>query len=1154
MKRWRRPGSIPILGRARLTLATFGRYPRLGWNLALGRFNRMQTQGWWLLLSTVVFVGIPLIVLGLVGLGGWWTSWLGVVVSMLIVLFLRWVLQTRGRVIVESFVDYTKEDAKAVSGLSTLLVTELGRLRELYQQIEDLSVPTSVGVESHGGFGRGKEAGVFLTVSADDATSVLEDAVASDAGISVGAAKFSLKPILTFLNRVTRGPRVVGSVHLTEAGGGPTLTAQLIGKGQCMTWRIEQRREPESPEQRKAFLDTMVHELACRMFTQLTLHGSVRPKAVEAFNDYMNLYDDVRRTSHDRAFLLKEAQGKLLEAVAQDEQFDLAYYNLGVIYMQLAHTERLADLESDDATSQTRLDRSELDAARGEAARVAFQRALSKNPDRWEAFYALGVTTFSEIRAIEIDESPGEKQRERLDKVIALCDQALAVAPNRHASLAAIYDLRGMAQTRLAKDFGKAILDHRRAVHHSWIEYCQARRRDAARTDGLPDLVAHARANGAAALHDLALAHERRALLERAGSKNSLGRDRLELRAAHRHFRRAARLAGHGSALTAATRYEKGLAFDRARKYEKAARELRLAKQIHTRSCEHHARLSQALAGRRQQLTGRDDRQAAELEREARTFAGLALKLLARPFSLAVLPLATGALVLRCEATLDALEEAYERLGDREEAQRIGELKTLQKTLEAALSEADPQTGRPSKPERSTPRAESLEERRSELRAARVEAKGPRPDEEAPGDPRTWQLDQVELAIGRLYADDRNWERANDVFGGLVDRLKREKRTKRIVEFGAYAHLARALREHQPKGRESLVEALDIAAEGIRRAPLDVESRREAGRAHFALNQFSEALDAWEHALWLSPSDPYLHYETAMSHRELARDQTDEEARQLELDCARFHFEKAQELFDGEDLDGEAWTRFWRGKIALEADAPMEGLEYLKGAEHGSAEAAAALLLGEAHLRLDQRPAADHAFARCEQALQRAGNGEETTSTLAGRATIDALWGDELPEIAVRARIARGRAEAQHLAPGDWQSSDGIEKAEGHLEEARDLVACLRRVQPDATTARDEVETRILETQSRIFQAQGEIEDALEGVRERLRYKKTEEAQRLEAELLELSAAEGSELKDDARRRLAAKHVKRSLPRGRRRRPAPPGRPSGSGDARSGRV
>lgn len=1120
-------GRIALTGAtAWLTMSSIWRYPTLWANVAVGRLQGVTRRGWWPFLWTLALVIGTLVVgpllldrvaSGLKSLGvkgvdpapevGDWLSLTNVVLLTIAVSFVRWISNARERVVVEGFVDFTKDNATAVSGLSTLLVTELGRLRELYHQIDDLSVPTAVGVEQHGGFGRGKEAAGFLTVSADDVTNVLEGAIASDARIEMGPAKIPIGPVLAFFNRLTRGPRVTGSVHLTEAGGGPTLTAQLVGKESSGTWRVDQPREPESPEQRKAFLDTMVRGLACRMFTQLTLRGAVRWQAVKAFNEYLRLYGDSRRTPRDRACFLKQAQRKLLEAVAEDERFDLAYYNLGVIYTQLAQTERLAEQQSDDATFCANFKRPTLDAARREAARVAFLRAAAKNPDRWEAYYAQAVTRFSQIEPdVEIDETleADDPRRSDLHAVIALCEQTLAVSPDRGASDGAVYDLRGMSQVRLADDFAAAIKSHRKAVRRSWMEYCRESRRDRARPTGKPELTDRARANATAALHSLALAYERRALTSGGGISRF---DRFDLSAAQRIFHWAGRLAGEGNEVAAACHFERGRALERAGEFRRAVSEFRSAGRINPRSCEYRANRALALANEAEKLksSGRvGTGQVRATKAQATSTAQRALQLMARPFSMAVVPHTAKGFDLECEATLVALEKTYEVLDDTGETQRMREIKRLKSEIAGA---ADAGT-------ENSESSESLEQ--TVLSNLEKNLR----DEECCKQPRAWELDQVQLALGRSFASARAWDKARETFEQLAQRLSEANLDEHIVEFGLYPHMARAQREcHGHK----YLQALDTAAESVRRDPLNVEGRREAGRAHFALGQYRDALAAWEHALWLSPGDPYLHYEVAMCHRRMSRDQTDEAARQRMIDSAERHFAQAQELFDGEDLDGEAWTRFWRGKIALEAKRPVEGLAYLQGAKHGTATAAAALLMGEAHLNLDRRPAADHAFKRCKDALEKPGE----TSELAGRKTIDALWGDELPVAAVRARILRGSAEAMYLAPGDWQDPEMASKAMKLLADARKLLAQARKHLdgPNDAGPHDEAMTKVLDAESRLLAATGDVEKALDRVRQRLRYESTPDARRLEAELLDLCAEQGEQIDEKTRIRLAADHT-----------------------------
>lgn len=1161
MRSWRRRAAhwleqrvqkVPLPPRLLMTAAFPYRWARLRIAIALGGIARLRRHAWWPLLTTLVIVvailvGGPLLLelaeslLKEIGVNdvdkapsvGAWVSVANVTLLTLAVFFGRWLLRARNRVVVESFVDFTKDEATAVSGLSTLLVTELGRLRGLYHRIDDLSVPTAVGVERHGGFGRGKEAGDFLTVSADDRTDVLQSVVSSDTSLQLGPAKIPIGPIFNFLGRIARGPRVVGSVHLTEAGGGPTLTAQLVDKELSGTWRVDQKREPESEAERKAFLDSMVRELACQIFTQVSLKGCVRWQAVEPFNEYLRLYGDSQRTPRDRAGFLKRAQAKLLEAVAEDESFDLAYYNLGVIYTQLAHTERLAEEQSDDATSRALFDRSGLEAARLEAARVSFARATEKNPDRWEAYYALAVTIFSEIPEVEIDEQlePEDSRVKRLQQVLELCDQVLAVCPEQGASLAAVYDLRGMAQARLC-EFRPAMASHRRAMRHAWVEYCQARRSDVARPTGQPGLTEHARANATAALHNLALAYERRAA---TSPKARSLREQLDRSTSQGLFKRAGHRAGEGSVVSAACRFERGAALEHAGRYREAADQFKRAGRIKPLSSEYQARRGKALAKEARRLRARwkplmtykRERRAGTSEREAEKCANRAAELLAKPFSLAVIPFTPDALDLKCTATLDALAKTYDILNTLQKAngstkhtfvverQRIEAIKRLHRQIEDESTEAAGETGRVRKRKHPEKGAEKLESRLLDLR----------------GSPNiglaAWERDQIELAMGRLYADAGAWDQALATFAKLTRRINARKEVDRLVEFRVYAYTARALRK-SAEGKASreeraagYVEALRMAAEGVRRDPLNVDARREAGRSHFALGQFSDSLASWEHALWLSPSDPYLHYEVATCYRRLAQDKREQTERRRLVDCAKSHLDRARDLFDGEDLDGEAWTRFWRGKIALEAGEPAEALEYLQGAEHGSAEAAATLLLGEAHLALDQRPAADHAFERCEEAIKQMKEDPE----LRIRPTVDRLWGDELPWKAVEARIQRGKAEAQYLAPGDWQSKRKMEKAKGLLEEAR---KSLEEVKDN--DARDAATPQVLDTHGLLLRVSGRTDGALDLVRERLRYEKTPEALRIEAELLELRAQWGTHLPRATMAELAAEHTWESLP------------------------
>jgi tetratricopeptide (TPR) repeat protein len=1032
-----------------------------------------------------------------------WLTVQNVALLFLLAAFLRLLLRARERVVVEGFVDYTVEDAKAVSGLSTLLVTELGRLRDLYRQVTELSVPTAVGVEHEGGFGRGKDAASFLTVSADDVTDVLKGAVASDARLEIGPAKIPIGPLLALLNRVVRGPRVVGSVHLTEAGGGPTLTAQMVGGKASATWRVDDEREPESLEERKAFLDSMVRVLACRMFAELTLGGSVRWPAVQAFNEYLRLYGDSRRTPRDRARFLKEAQAQLLRAVAEDETFDLAFYNLGVIYTQLAQTELAGERLSDDFASPAAFDREKLKNARLNAARLAFERAAEKNPTLWQAHYALAVTRFSDVPELGIDQPLSElgtnekRARANLQAVRAHCDQAVAIHGGLVGETSVLYDLRGMAHAWLG-ELRKAMKNHRKAAFRAWLHLCHSEWAVRARPETDPAVVDRARANAAAALHNLALAHDRRARLPRKRGSGDDGSSvslfaRSDLLAANWIFGTAARVAGKGSAASAAAHFERGVLLQIRTRYRRGARAYREAAHVHPRNPEYAARLAAMLANDsvtmgwpRKVWWWLRRRSQADLRSEAEDELRRARGLLALPFARSVTRFAPASLGIQCDATIKAVASAQRALGNAGEATRVKKMEELREVLK---SRCDKNWDKPVKG------VTVLTDLRNELAAGRE-----------------WERIQLDLARARLHAARKRaaWPDIETILSELIRALEKSgENLDRIVELGLLAHYARALRECGEPER-----ALRWAAECVRRDPLSVDGRREAGRAHAAIGQYQDAIDAWNHALWLSPSDAYLHQELGMCRVRMAEKQHDAERRAAELESAEKHLAQAQELFDGEYLEGEAWTRVWRGRVALARGRVDEAVGLFAGAEYGPAGIAALLHLGEAHLIAGEHRRAENAFKRCEKGLDDAKK----------RGNLDSRWGDELPIRAVRSRLTRGLAEAVHLAPGDWQSQAELEAAEDELKRAYAEAKPLTGSE-STRPAYEQCWALVLTSEAKLLRAKGEYREALDRVRERLRLRATRDAFFAEAELLELTLAAEGEATDADRLRIATEYA-----------------------------
>src|SRR5438552_18124370 len=108
----------------------------------------------------------------------------------------------------------------------------------------------------------------------------------------------------------------------------------------------------------------MVEELACRMFTDLALSGSVRWRATSTFSEGLQCYRDCLRTPKDSKLKLKQAEKKFIETLAEDREFASANYNLGVLYMELNQIQ---------------------------AAEEAFLRAIGQHPSSWRGYYALAV-------------------------------------------------------------------------------------------------------------------------------------------------------------------------------------------------------------------------------------------------------------------------------------------------------------------------------------------------------------------------------------------------------------------------------------------------------------------------------------------------------------------------------------------------------------------------------------------------------------------------------------------------------------------------------------------------------------------------------------------------------------------------------------------
>ena len=185
------------------------------------------------------------------------------------------------------------------------------------------------------------------------------------------------------------------------------------------------------------------------------------------------------------------AERKFIDAIEQQRDFSLAYYNLGVVYAEL----------------------NKIDAAES-----CFQKAIELDPEIWEAYYALGIAVFRRGKEIEqtyeilgFDLNDEALKAEKDKKVIALkekveqdyknsillCERVLEIRSRQDSFFdiyypirAKLFNLKGNAQVRStrtncpAKKFGEPCKEHKaincrglgnakksleKAVHSSWM-------------------------------------------------------------------------------------------------------------------------------------------------------------------------------------------------------------------------------------------------------------------------------------------------------------------------------------------------------------------------------------------------------------------------------------------------------------------------------------------------------------------------------------------------------------------------------------------------------------------------------------------------------------------------------------------------------------
>ncbi len=317
------------------------------------------------------------------------TSWVVIAVLLALAGFVMLAVRSRGRTVFQDFPDCTTPDAKgAVPGLGAYLANEVDRLGALYRAVKHQQ-------QAEKGAGRIDDP-IQPTAELDDTAEFLQNAVSPDAKLSFGPVSIPVGSILGLVARLMKGPQITGSLHCE--GDRLILLANYAGV-HSQSWRVRGKPGSAATDDKGRWdLHPLVEEMATRMLADLTLASTSKFRAVEAFTRAARASLDDGGPARPQLLRQLDVRNCLIEAIAEDETFDLAWYNLGVALLALDDTEM---------------------------ARSVFMQARESNPRRWEATYALAAL-------------PGQAETRAL-----LCDQLLSTRPGPAAEARA-YDLLGL--------------------------------------------------------------------------------------------------------------------------------------------------------------------------------------------------------------------------------------------------------------------------------------------------------------------------------------------------------------------------------------------------------------------------------------------------------------------------------------------------------------------------------------------------------------------------------------------------------------------------------------------------------------------------------------------------------------------------------------
>ena len=790
------------------------------------------------------------------------------------------IFRARRRLIIAPFEDFSDRKAGVeAAGFGVLVAAQLSSLTDLFREFEsDRAIQSTPS----------RLQPLNATFETEGAVPDLQSAVSSESTFGFGFIQIPVRFVMGLLTRIVQGPRLSGQIH--RDGRNRVITLQLAGRLGRRSWRIVEAPlsgEPGQEEWRSA--SELADEIACRVFTETAI-SQVHWAALQHYALGVQAYRQALAGVADSPVKLRMAEQHLIEAAAADPHFDLAYYNLGVVYTEKG----VLNPKTQQAV-----------AAAAAAAASAFERALGENRERWSTHYALA--TVNHARGITAFSSGGTAAGTLyLSAALDHCMQAIRYAPDAGAVAevlsvtAFVHWWRGgrawpdHLAARL-REWSRAGQYGRRALRAAWRSLCAAEMGFGVDRSELQAVRERARARAMRMLKGLS---DIELEAVRSEAPASL-RQRLVHRAltsdASRLLRQARRLAP----LNAQLAFALGDAYRRSGRWKRAAAELRAATRLSPESADAWAVLTLALVHL--------DRYQSALETMQRAFEHAdtasedTVKALAEATEIRGQFMAElSALASRVKATKYfklRRYPAFMRFAWRVSEHRWVSLGPSIQTVVELIKDPALRTAGFEEFANYSVRAKARADlctRVRELKAGGNEAIGELKSicETERNAGRAWELAEAAHALANVYLEQQQFAEAAEWLGETISWLEATL-AREIKRRGLYALLSHALRTlKRPR------EAFNQAESAVARDPLSYFERNEMGWVHFDARDLDAAEEAWRKTLLMSPNNPDLHVRFGQVYQMRQFDRTDAAGRREMLETAQRHFEKALELYE----------------------------------------------------------------------------------------------------------------------------------------------------------------------------------------------------------------------------------------------------------------